>query len=892
MKTKTSIALKVHSIFVILLFISYQFTAAQNINTGLWGTDGTVNIIKADQDNNSVYVGGHFTQLRPHVGAAGLIDTITGYAVPGFPHIFGSVHEVLSDNSGGWYIAGWFTDVNGEDYKHLIHVHNDYTIDETWNLDLDGAVYSMALNGNMLYIGGLFTSVGGESRNSLAAIDISTKTVTDWNPVVKSAITANIEDMLYHNSILYVGGQFDSISGVARRNIAAFDMSTGDLTAWDPNTDFQVLSMAVDGNLLYIGGNFNNVGGQARTKLAAIDLTTGAPTGWSPLCNAGVVTIEIDNSIVYAGGNFTYINATPREYIAAINTSGTLTGWEPELGSSNLISGTKRINDIRIVGNTVYIAGLFSRIGNKNRTNVAAVDKISGNPLDFRADSEAGHEVYTLYPDGDKLIIGGQQTNAGGRTHGFIAEIDASTGEPADWDPGVTGIVNEIETSSNIVYIGGSFGLVQDSIRSNIVAVDKTTADVTAWNPRANGMVNAIALTPGADTVFLGGNFTKIGDSTRLYLAAIDANSGQLLDWNPAPNQNITDIAYAGGKVYVSGQFTMVGDSARPGIAEIEVKSGKSTSWKHTMDGVSPVSVMKVYEDKLFVGGRFNKWNGDTRRKLAVISLTDGSVLNWGDNLFVSIDAVNTLAVSNGVVYAGGDFESTGGQARKNLVALKVSDASLVDWKPVSSANVFGMDIKDNQVFFGGQFNTINGDYNRSKLAASDTASVSSPADTCTAVDTGVSQNGTQLTANAGGLSYQWVDCNNNHTAIAGETNQSFSPTADGSYAVIITDNACADTSICYNVTGITTSLPDAEQESGQPVIYPNPTGNQLLTLDLGYTEPKTDVTVISVSGKQLSSETYHNVQLIQIDLNRFESDLYFLKAITTEKTYIFRVIR
>ena len=73
------------------------------------------------------------------------------------------------------------------------------------------------------------------------------------------------------------------------------------------------------------------------------------------------------------------------------------------------------------------------------------------------------------------------------------------------------------------------------------------------------------------------------------------------------------------------------------------------------------------------------------------------------------------------------------------------------------------------------------------------------------AVDTSVSYaiSTSTLTALAINATYQWLDCNNNNTPIIGETNQSFSPTSNGSYAVEVTQNGCAAISSCYTVNNL-----------------------------------------------------------------------------------------
>ena len=91
---------------------------------------------------------------------------------------------------------------------------------------------------------------------------------------------------------------------------------------------------------------------------------------------------------------------------------------------------------------------------------------------------------------------------------------------------------------------------------------------------------------------------------------------------------------------------------------------------------------------------------------------------------------------------------------------------------------------------------------------------------TINTVDTNVLQNGIALTSWAtGGVSYQWLDCNNGYAPVAGATGQTFIPTANGTYAVELTKNNCIDTSACYTVTGIGLE----EDLNEQLTIYPNP---------------------------------------------------------------------
>lgn len=70
-------------------------------------------------------------------------------------------------------------------------------------------------------------------------------------------------------------------------------------------------------------------------------------------------------------------------------------------------------------------------------------------------------------------------------------------------------------------------------------------------------------------------------------------------------------------------------------------------------------------------------------------------------------------------------------------------------------------------------------------------------------ISTNVINNDPTLTADQFGLDYQWVDCNDNYSPIAGATSQSFTPTQNGSYAVILSTGSCSDTSACYTVATV-----------------------------------------------------------------------------------------
>ena len=158
---------------------------------------------------------------------------------------------------------------------------------------------------------------------------------------------------------------------------------------------------------------------------------------------------------------------------------------------------------------------------------------------------------------------------------------------------------------------------------------------------------------------------------------------------------------------------------------------------------------------------------------------------------------------------------------------------------------------------------------------------------TINTVDVSVTQNGAILTANATGVLYQWLDCNNGYSAIIGETGQSFSATRNGSYAVRVTQNNCPDTSACYAVTtvGILENT-----FSNEIRVYPNPTDG-IIKIDLGEALPESVVSLNDVNGRLIWQSTYKNTQMFELNLT-VHPGIYLLTINSGNRKATIRLIK
>lgn len=129
---------------------------------------------------------------------------------------------------------------------------------------------------------------------------------------------------------------------------------------------------------------------------------------------------------------------------------------------------------------------------------------------------------------------------------------------------------------------------------------------------------------------------------------------------------------------------------------------------------------------------------------------------------------------------------------------------------------------------------------------------------------------------------YQWIDCSNNQP-ITNANQQSFEPTSNGSYAVILSSGSCSDTSECRSIDNVGLE----NLVFGYIRVFPNPTSDvlhyELETGNQGY------LSLTDMSGRiiwkregKLSSGT--------IDLKEFQTGNYVLSIETQmgrEQVYI-----
>jgi outer membrane protein assembly factor BamB len=328
-------------------------------------TNGRVNTIAVSGD--TIYIGGSFTEVITQNGVAvarsrlAAINANTGKLTDWAPQVNRPV-SALAVNGARVYAGGVFTRADGErhNYVALIDAATG-EVDHSFDAGTDLPVRALAASGGLLYLGGEFGTVNGEVRSRLARVDgITGELDPNWKPAANGAVRTL--ELSPDSGRLYAGGEFTTISGKTRRNLAALVASTGDLdTTWlrdypgrpvydvaasgtrlyvagggtggeaaafDASTGALLWSLKGDGDFqavayldgqVYFGGHFRVLDdGTRRKRLLAVAANTGDLSAWNPKADRGVWALVADalNMRTYAGGDFTKISGQPREGFA------------------------------------------------------------------------------------------------------------------------------------------------------------------------------------------------------------------------------------------------------------------------------------------------------------------------------------------------------------------------------------------------------------------------------------------------------------------------------------------------------------------------------------------------------------------------------------------------
>ena len=146
--------------------------------------------------------------------------------------------------------------------------------------------------------------------------------------------------------------------------------------------------------------------------------------------------------------------------------------------------------------------------------------------------------------------------------------------------------------------------------------------------------------------------------------------------------------------------------------------------------------------------------------------------------------------------------------------------------------------------------------------------------------------NGLTLSASPAGSTYQWIHCNP-YSLIAGETNQTYTVTANGEYACVVTQNGCSDTSNCIKFTNV--GLNELELQGIS--IYPNPTSKTFgikSTNDLD----NASMQIFNPLGQIIYRKEKMSGKKFEVDISKLANGIYTLELREGERVSRVKVLK
>ena len=601
------------------------------------------------------------------------------------------------------------------------------------------------------------------------------------------------------------------------------------------------------------------------------------------------------------GGGMTILSSNGQTdvFIMKINAAGNFE-WAKSIGGTGFDFGT----DISVdQSGNIYLTGQFSNtVDFDPGAGVENATANSSSNVYFLKLDATGNFVWVNIYEGFFSFGGGQHIVIDDNGDLYTAGGFSST---ADFDPG-TGtfnlsssggndiFVSKLSASGNFIWAKNIGGASSESIKSFEIDGNNNLYLAGKFSGTAD-------FDPGIGTSDL---ISSGGDD--IFVAKLDANG----DYVWAKNMGGTDDEEAislsvdsDGSVFTTGSFFGTADFD-PGtgtnnltssgfqdvfISKLDVNG--DFAWAMSIGGSSTDIGMGISVDlfgSLYVTGDFNDTvdfdPGNGVNELATNGSPDVFVLKLSCSTTFGTETVTTC---DSYVFNGTTYTSNNNTATDTLINVNGCD-SIVSLDLTILNTTSGLDTRTEC----NSFTWLDGiTYTSSNSSTTFTLTNSVGCDsilqldlTIIELDNSTSIAGSTITSNASAASYQWIDCSTN-SAIAGETNASFTPAQNGNYSVIVSNGSCVDTSTCVSVTSV--GINDHYLSKNIYTLYPNPTSGDVRISN--FQASIDHISILDLTGKTIIS---FEPSSEWIDLSQFDKGIYFVQIQQGDKLMVQMLVK
>jgi hypothetical protein len=583
------------------------------------------------------------------------------------PSANNTVHIILPLPNGGRIVGGEFTAYGDSLRTGIVEINSSNEI-TAWNPEINGAIHTMLLSNDTLFVGGDFTEIDGVYRRNLAAFSTNSGLLLNWSPEASSFVY----DMELYGNNLIIAGYFDSINSLPRRALASVDRNSGVLNSWNPNPFWSINSICRKNNLLYVGGDFTSISGQSRNNLACFNLDNFSLTNWNHSTNNVVFSIDVNDNSLFIGGQFTSIDGQNRKYFGSINTnSNLLTSLEYNFGGI--------VKTVKLVDDYLFISGVFYEVNSTYFSNIIRVNITSGlidswNPSISSVTAGLAN-ISAISMQGNQIYLGGNFKRFGGNRVNGIATININTGQASNFNISALGWFKMTSNDSLLIMAGGNM-LIDGQLRSSVGIYNLNTGQLLPFNPDCNNSINVVRL--NGDTLLIGGSFTSVDSNPREHMAAFLISSGQLLNWSPSTNHIVNSMEILGDSLFIGGHFSLINNQQNYGFGCVSLSN--STNYQLPANSVNGI-VKNLFREgnDLMICGWFDTILGVQRNNFAILNLSNNEIKQFEPN---PDGGVMCSSFNGSKYFIGGQFSIIGTKKRHNIAAFDMTTGIATNWQP------------------------------------------------------------------------------------------------------------------------------------------------------------------------------------------------------------------
>ncbi|MDP3929534.1 MAG: LamG-like jellyroll fold domain-containing protein [Bacteroidota bacterium] len=372
----------------------FAFNTSLNSVFNSWTPAPNSSILKSGIINNNLWVSGGFSlinnaslsrfavySLQANVNIPPILNTAFN------PSPNGQVNAILPVNATSWIAGGNFNKISTAARSGALAINLLNNTLTNFAPNVFGSVRAIEVSGSNVFLGGVISRVNGNVVNNFAVVNSNSGLS---NNLYRANFNGPVFSMALLGSQLFVGGQFSNLtvfsgsSGVNRNlnSLASLGLGSSSLLL---NTGFNanlvgwssiamVKTIKVINGQLYVGGAFAS----PRNALAMLNPLNGAALPFNAniqysyarvndLAFATNGTLAVGGYIPYVNGYYTYnlayISPSVGSYIASNNTGSFVSGMNGEIMS--MVAGN--LNDIMYVNSN----GLYRTNNNNGATGLA-----------------------------------------------------------------------------------------------------------------------------------------------------------------------------------------------------------------------------------------------------------------------------------------------------------------------------------------------------------------------------------------------------------------------------------------------------------------------------------------------------------------------------------------